>query len=1018
MPELSLRRVGGLILPAVLVSTLAAQTNRTPEDFVLALGYVERGLHSQAIPKFERFLERHPRHARASEAWYRLGVCRLETNRAEQGIVALRKAVRSRDFELIAEARYRLGTALQEKGELDAAASEFGTLVERSEDDHYLRAAAFYGRGECLRDLGRDEPAIDAFLDAAEAGGRNGGDGERYAFYGGYQAGFALLRLERFQAAERLFGALAQRQPNHEKYAEVRYFQGDAAYRAKNFDAAESAWRACVERGGEKTADALYGLAWCRVDRGDKEGGLRLFERLIEQHPRAAIAKRGKLEVGRLLHEAGNHRKAARVLEPLLRDAELGAQALEVRAAALLASGDTKAARASYESVASSLGDADPRAARLQYGLGESLAQSGKWREALNAYERAAQAEDPELRGDARYAQVVALHELADFAESARRAAQLIKEQPKHRLAKEAAFARAENLFALERYVAALDAYERLGDEHPRRPVARFKAAWSAFLGGDAKGAAPRFEALVDDAALDAAMREEALSLLALTWHEAGDAERALRAADRYHARYPNGGYLPRTERIAGRVLRARGELDAAAQRFERASRAEPDSSNAAELELEQADVLFEQGDFDAARKRYRAASKREDRAGARAIEGLAWCAFELGDDPNCLRTIERGRSHPGVDATIQAGLDELAISVFHRGEKWTDAIGAAQRFLREHPEHERVPAVRYALGVAQARGGRAEDARDTLRELSKVERSTRVFYELAWACKNCGDVEGAKRAFERVAQLNDDPDRVGEALLELSVGSIEDDPSKARAQLAKVTGAHRGRALYRLGFSWVEEKRYHQAAKVFEELAARGEAEPLYWEARFMVGECSLRAGDHARALEHLGALLKREPKHERAQRARLYVGECAVRAKQPAQGIAALDRFLGQADDATPATERARANLWLGRAHADRGEADRAEQAFTAATSLSVGEVGAEAQFRIGETRYAAGDREAAIEAFMKLSILFAHEPWVPRGLARAAECYDELDQPEHAKKFRKELRERYPNSDEAKD
>jgi TolA-binding protein len=72
------------------------------------------------------------------------------------------------------------------------------------------------------------------------------------------------------------------------------------------------------------------------------------------------------------------------------------------------------------------------------------------------------------------------------------------------------------------------------------------------------------------------------------------------------------------------------------------------------------------------------------------------------------------------------------------------------------------------------------------------------------------------------------------------------------------------------------------------------------------------------------------------------------------------------------------------------------------------------AESQYRIGETREARDDLNGAVDAYVKLSILYAHEPWVPDGLWQAGQCYERLDAKDKAQKFYKELVERFPESD----
>ncbi len=112
----------------------------------------------------------------------------------------------------------------------------------------------------------------------------------------------------------------------------------------------------------------------------------------------------------------------------------------------------------------------------------------------------------------------------------------------------------------------------------------------------------------------------------------------------------------------------------------------------------------------------------------------------------------------------------------------------------------------------------------------------------------------------------------------------------------------------------------------------------------------------------------------------------------------------------------EAARGHLALGKARSLRGEYARAEQSYQQVTTLSEGPLGAEAQFLIGEARQKGGNLQGAADAFVKLPILYAHAEWVRKGLLQAGIVYQQLRQPEKAKRFFEELQNKYPQSAEA--
>ncbi|MGE3173067.1 MAG: tetratricopeptide repeat protein [Planctomycetota bacterium] len=1010
--------MAALLLPV----SLFAQEQRVPEAFQLGLGLQQRGLHEEAAGQFASFLQSQGRHALAPEAGYRLAVSLLELDRGKDAVAALQLALqRGGDaFGLRHEARYRLASALQAGGDHAAAASEYERLLQTLPREHYLCAAVHYGHGECLRDGGGDAAALTAFAAAAEAAR---GDAAAFAFPARYQGGFAALRLGQSERAMQEFGAAVAAAPDAVAKHECEFLAGDAALRAGALDDAER-WLQAAARGvgggpsadGDFVDDAELALGFVAIARGDRDAALQRFERLVERRTDSPLRPRAQLEVGRLCYQRQDHQKAERVLRPLEQhgDPAIAQPARELLGLCALATGrGENAIEPLRQALAAATAAEQPR---LSFALAEALAEVGQYVEALPHYERAQQAQDQALRGDALYGACFALHQLGRYDDSIAAAQRLRKELPQHRLLALATFACGENLFQLQRYQDAQREYEAVPDGSEPRAKAGFKLAWCRYLLGDKKGAAERFLAVAGQA--DHPHAEEALSMAALSLLENKDDDRALATADAYRARFPKGLYLDRTERVAARVLRARGDLVAAAERLGRASQSAQDGDAD---RLEQAEVQFQRGDFAAAAAIYGPLCEREDALGARAIEGAAWCAFELGDDDACAQRLQRGLGHPQA-ATVEPALLELQSALHHRREDWPAAIATAQQFLKAHGDHPKAKALRYALGVAQARKGDLPAARATLQQLLEQgghDRMDRVAYELAWVCRRAGDEPAALRAFAAVADGSRDEDLAGEARLHLGTAALTaGDVSGARKLLTAVQGRYRGRALYQLGFADLEGSaeqpaRLRQAEQAFAAVAAI-DGEELAPEALFLVGECRRRADDAKGAAAAFAAVLERAPKHERAAMARLCLAEAAVALGDGDTAVEQSQQFLGTRPE--DRTEQARAQLALGRGRQLRGEHERAEAPLQQVTQLTDGQLAAEAQFRLGECRQQRGDLQGAVDAFVKLPILYAHADWVARGLLQAGRCCEQLEQPDKARRFYQELVQRFPERPEA--
>ena len=1023
-----------LTIVCLCAPALLAQSERRPESFQLAIGMQQRGLHEEAAKYLTKFVREHADHALIAEGYYRLAQSRTELQQVDPAIQNFREALKrgGKQFALRAEAQYRLGNLLQGKGDNANALGSFEELSNEIAGDHYLAAAAAYAKGEVLRDLGKDEAAAKAFATAAKlAVGEQAG----FLFPSLYQGGFAWLRLQKFAEAAATFTAAHRAAPDPAAKGECLYLIGDAQLRLRQYAKADQAFQASLRIAGDYQDDAQYGLGWSALGREDSQAAVNAFGRLLQDHPKSPFVHAARLERSRCFYQAQQFDVALKELQPLLANGNaLQQEARELQGLCALASGKGQSAVETLQQALTKASDEDKP--RLQFALGEAFANLNRWQEALKAYRTVPKNAALELRGDALYGACHALHELGDHKASIATAEQVIKIQPPHRSRVLAQLAVAENRFALREWPQAAKAYQALQAHAEHQALASWKLSWCIYLGGDKAGAAKRFGAIAQDK--DDANAEEAMAMQALALYEAGERDSALSVSDRYRARYREGKFLDRTERIASRVLRQRGDLGAAQRRLQRAAAIsiQRDGADAANSDIaEQADLAYQQGDFEAADALFAKLTDKQDTIGARALAGRAWCAFELGNDEACARVLASAKRHPAV-ADELPGLLELESALCHRTKAWPKAVAAAQQFLKQFGKHEKAPMLRYALGVALARGGDQKAARKVLAELARdggYAEPDRVLYELAWAARRDGDEAVALANFRKVAASSKDVELAGESRLFVGTALLagkQPDLDEAGQWLLKVDGAHRKQALYRLGFAQFEAAGSIKDAKSAKQLLGKArdhfaaiaaiEGEELLGEALYLGAECCRQLGDYPGAVTRSSRLLREMPKHERAPRARLVSGESSLLAGQANDAIAPLEQFLREhkigTDDVARA-DAARANLWLGKARLQRRQYPAAEQCFVKVTELSEGSLAAEAQFRLGESRAQRKDLNGAVDAFVKLPILYGDATWVRRGLLQAGRTYQQLKQPEKAKRFFTELVDKHKGTDEAK-
>lgn len=1019
---------------AVSARWLPAQETRPEAGYAMACGLQQRGLWQEAARALRACLQQDPPPAPRAELLYRLGCCVAElTPTAAAGeapakeeaagpaaaIALLTDAVAAAaaGTTWLPECRYRLAGLLQATAQWPAAAEQFRTLAASLPTAHYLTAAAWYGCGEALVAQGQDEAASEAFAAAAQHA-----TGERADYRGPalYRQALALRRLGQLAAAAPVFSSAATSFPDGPAAQECRWLAADCRVRVGSDAAAERELEALAALPGAIADQAAYSHCLAALLRGDTAAATTRLQQFVGQRKAAPGHAAAAVELARLLLAQQDWTSARQHLRTVLQDAKasaLHATAQELLGQCELASGSAEPALAALRAALATAADAGKP--RLWLLLGEAHGKLGQWQQALACYDEVVQHDEAGFGAPALYGAAHALHQLGQHARCRERAAQLLQRWPQHALAEHAALAIAESHYAERQFDAAAAGYTALLASPQFAAQAAWKLAFCHHLRGDAAAAATAFAAIAEDRAHPEAAA--ALAMAALAAAEAGEGSTALAHADRYRLRYPDGPARERCERIAARVLQQQGQFAAAAQRLAAAEAAQ--GTAAAELpalRLQQAELLRQAGDFQAAMAGYTALAKAEGPVGQRARFGAAACQFELGDLPACLALLQTALAQPTGD--LLPRLLELQIAALQRSEAWGAAAAAALRFLAECPNDAAAAQMPLQAGICLSRAGRHAAAAEQLQPLLERDPAAadgRVAYELAWAHQQLGDQQAALAAFALVHQHGRDKSLRQEAAQHLLLAALaRGDLPQARELLAGLEGSTVGPYLMRLAAAETtaagEDPTALQTARArWLELAARPQ-EPLAAEALRSAARCSQALGDWPACLQQLQQFLELAPQHPEADLARRLLGEAAVRTGAAELAIPALQAFLQQ--ESLPAGQRADALLWLGQARLLRRDGEAAEAAFQRAGELDPGAIGAEATCRLGEARAARGDQQAAIEAWLRLPILFAEPQWASRGLFLAATAYDNLGQRDRAERLLRELLQHHPDSAEA--
>ncbi|MDR3078054.1 MAG: tetratricopeptide repeat protein, partial [Planctomycetota bacterium] len=396
------------------------------------------------------------------------------------------------------------------------------------------------------------------------------------------------------------------------------------------------------------------------------------------------------------------------------------------------------------------------------------------------------------------------------------------------------------------------------------------------------------------------------------------------------------------------------------------------------------------------------------------------------------------------------------AASAYFDSEDYPRALEFFQRFVREFPDDPRAAESAYHAGESLNRLGRHDEAKAAFAALlargPEAALASDARAGSAWADYDLRRVAEAAAGFEEAAKMaGGDRDRSMSCLYNAGCAWREaGEAQKAAANLLEVAKASDHElnplALFRLGTLWQEQARaarerseaaaqtserdrYREmqrkigadSIQYFRRALATGKLGDEEIEARALLGEVLLDAGENAAAAREFSELAAKWPDSERApwalynqalaerelslagggdaaSRERLGLAAAALKqalgypgAKIRLQAAWALADYLSQMGDAGGAAEQYR---WLategpGWAAGWRGGDGRGDPALEA----RAGEYAAESLFRLGESYFRAADYPRAAGFYQEISGKRRDSPQAAMALLRLGEIAESV-------------------------
>jgi TolA-binding protein len=998
-------------------SKSAEEIDAGTKKLLAAQGLYQRGLYKLAAQEYADFLSENPRHAQRTAALYALGLCQYRQNDLERAATLMRSALKDPKFAQRAEALAVLGQCELAAKQYERALEALDELLVKHADSPYADTAAA-NRVQAYYALNQFDRTAQAARDYIE---KNPKGGQR--------------------AAALYFLALAERSLKHEDQAVAAADQlikdhSDSPYAA---DAAMVAGQALETEGKLGPAIDHYKRMLALAAEGRKSDA--------EYCVGMALYKAGKYEDSIAAFSAVKDGACAKPAVLHLGLAQLAAKRIGDARATLGRVGGDEPARANaakyglarcdmaekkFDSARAILGDllqvkpALANAAQIQMDRGVCGMELGKWEEAAGEF--AAVAKEPgktAQAAEALYRQAYCLNRLKKFDASHEvcvSAAALAASE----FTAASAELDAENLFQLAKYAEAGKAFARLEGEakdDKRRLALGVRVGQCAYFAGDYAKAVELLEPLAKDPHVaSVAELQSAIFLLGDALFQRGQYGEAADALSRFVAVSKRDTAEARFK-LALALMKAKDDAGARKALAE-LSKLDDGSPWVQRGLVEYGQLLRKLGKGNEAEpvlKRLLASGAPAELK-APATYLLAWVAFDAKRFAPAAAiwkqlTEEYPKHALAADAAYRRG-----VALKEAGEM-DDAAAALQAFASANPKSPDALAARQLAAACLSARGKTHEAEAVLASLAVDPRATDgVLYDLAWAQRGQKQLSEAAKTYQRLLQAHPDSKVAPAARVELAELLYDQKKYEPSVELLEAVIADKtadsklqAAAYYRLGWCYQKLAKPAKAAEAFAKYDPKraGGSEEVAASALLQAGLAYAEQHKFDAAERSLSAMIEQHPKNPQAALATLRLGEVqAEQGKYDASGqtyAAFLNKFAK--DPLAP-----RAQFGIGWSLENQKKYDEARAAYKKVISASNGETAARAQFQIGETLLAESKFNEAIPALLAVEDVYAYPVWSARALVEAGRAFEELKQPDQARKQYEQVSNKYKDSAEA--
>ena len=427
-----------------------------------------------------------------------------------------------------------------------------------------------------------------------------------------------------------------------------------------------------------------------------------------------------------------------------------------------------------------------------------------------------------------------------------------------------------------------------------------------------------------------------------------------------------------------GKVNAESNSLDAAEANFKKLVEALPDSPFVPYARYQLALVYLARGNHEEAATTLStvAQSAADENLRAEARFRAAEAFDQIGWFDAAVQAYEQLKTDfPGSEYAERAEYGH--IWALYHAAKYPDAAAAAQEFLKKKPDSPQAPGMKYLLGNCLQQQKRYDEAMAVYTQIrtdhAKSEFAPRAQYKIAWCLNLAGKLQEAKAEISAFLQAPD-PKMVGDAAFLLgtimvSLGDYENAYEEFRLVSEKHADSDFGaESLYKGGECLAQLGRTGEAAKIFEQFAAKYPSHELTEQAMLRAGDAQFSSSAFAEAVGKYKSILEGAPDPAIEQDTLFRLAITYHNMKDYESSAATFKTLIDKYPQTPRATE---AHLRIGDHYVrDTKDAVKAIESYTAALNLDPqGPAAGRAVKGLALARYETKDFDAACEMFLKL-------------------------------------------------